>query len=143
LAVVVAEQVQEAVNGIADEFRLPGRSEAAGLGDGFIHADEEFAMNGSPAEAGCGRSQVQIVKGDDVSGAGVAKVSFIDARHFSRAHEIDSQFSLVELQQFSQQCTDDLAELTDIDWPRALAVGDGQSWFRVPGRNRTSVHGLS
>jgi len=41
--IAVAEQVEDAVNKVADNLRLPGTAEAASLEDGFVNADEELA----------------------------------------------------------------------------------------------------
>jgi hypothetical protein len=44
LEIIVAAEMEEAVNDVADEFALPGGVELAGLLHGVVQTEEEFAV---------------------------------------------------------------------------------------------------
>lgn len=43
--IVIAQQMKDAVDGVAKQFRLPGCAKAPRLADRFIHADEDFPVD--------------------------------------------------------------------------------------------------
>ena len=44
LQIVMAEQMQNAVDNVTDNFRLPAVLKSFRLQDGLVHADEQFAV---------------------------------------------------------------------------------------------------
>src|ERR1035437_8967901 len=62
LPVVEAPQMQQTVDGVADEFRLPACPKAPRLNDRFFHADKNFAVQGGAVWCAL---MVRIVEGDD------------------------------------------------------------------------------
>ena len=58
--IIITAEMEDPVDGIADEFALPGGSKATRLDEGFVHANEDFAIE----EIRPGR--VRIIEGDHV-----------------------------------------------------------------------------
>lgn len=63
--VVVAEQVQDAVDAVANDFGLPRGFESPGLAQGLVHADEDIGVKRWCAVRGAW-CVIRIVEGDDV-----------------------------------------------------------------------------
>ncbi len=93
--VVVALEVENTVGQIADQLDLPGDTEAGGLEEGFVNADEDLA--------GDRTIRFAVIEGDDVGRAGVAEISFIDFGHFGGVDEVDGQFIVVDLEEVREE----------------------------------------
>ena len=123
--VIVAEQMQNAVNQIADDFGGPGGAEATGLVDGFVHANENFAVQ-IGSRFGVPSFAFRVVEGDDVGGAAVLEKDLIESRHFRRGYQIYSQLGAVNLREFLEQLPPYRPKKAQINGEGSLLVSDRQ-----------------
>lgn len=119
--VVIAGEVEQSVDDVAGQLGLPGGAELAGLGDGVVEADEDFAVQGVVRGAWGVRG---VVEGDDVGGAFVLEEGFVETGHFPRGDEVDAEFALCGVKMFREQMARDLPEQGQVHGARALAVAD-------------------
>ncbi|HWX21763.1 MAG TPA: hypothetical protein VN578_17805 [Candidatus Binatia bacterium] len=103
--VIVAAQVKDAVDDVADQFALPGGSELAGLPDGFFKAHEDLAVQGrSTAPAAHSRRGIfSVVKRHDVGCAFVAEKSFVEPRHLVTIDELDTQLKILRSEEVLEE----------------------------------------
>lgn len=79
LVIVVAQQMQDAMNEVAQQFRLPRRAKPPCLAKCLLHAHADFPVQpgGGMHRTGAG---VRIVEGDDIRHARVPQVGFVQPR---------------------------------------------------------------
>jgi hypothetical protein len=135
--VVEALQVEDSVDEVAEEFGLPGCAETAGLGESFVHADEDIAVEsvadrrwemgdgrgrGRGQRAGGRLSGFGIVEGDDVGGALVLEESLVEARHFRGGDKANCQVVALDSQKVMEEGFGNFTKVAQVQWARALAI---------------------
>jgi hypothetical protein len=122
--VIVSEQMQDAVDEVADNLGLPGGAKALRLQNGFVHADEEFPGDfGSGVWGlGSGVSKFRVVEGNYVGGAFMLEKLLVDAGHFRRGDEGEAEFGIFDLRQFLQQRDANLTKQAEVDWSVLLTI---------------------
>jgi CRISPR/Cas system CMR subunit Cmr4 (Cas7 group RAMP superfamily) len=99
---------------------MPLGAEAGGVEDGVVDGNEDLAFQRLMG------TSVPVIKGDDVSGAGVLEESFVDSGHFGLIHEMDGEVKLVLRKERAKQMEGDPAEAGKIDFSGFLAAADLQ-----------------
>ena len=150
--IVVAEQVENAVDDVARQLQLPGGAKAARLEDGGVKVQEQLPMerwpgcaraargevHRRPRPAGHRRGLIAVVKREDIRRAGVAKEGFVHAGHLRRGQEAEAEVEVVEAEQAAEERRSDTPEEPPVHGPRALAVRDAQrglgppAWVQAP-----------
>jgi hypothetical protein len=87
--IIVAEQMQNAVDKITDQLGGPGGMKFKGLAAGDIEADEYFSMDRIFRRAPGGFG---IIECDDVGGTGMLEIRFVKAGHFRSVQEVEAKF---------------------------------------------------
>src|SRR5436189_2574873 len=104
MPIVIAAQVQQAMNQIADKFSLPGGAELARLSQRHVQTNEKLAVE--PVR----RGGMRMIEGDNVRGAGVAQKRLIEPGDFLLANQVDAHLVALQAQKFRQQHASDMAE---------------------------------
>jgi hypothetical protein len=81
--IVIPPQVKQAVDDVPDEFAAPRHAKAAGLGFGFLQANEDV-----PGQA----SGFTIIEGDHIRWPGVLEIGFVQVSNFWRVHDVNAEF---------------------------------------------------
>jgi len=118
--IIIAEQMQNAVNEITHDFRLPARAKLARLPDRLVHADENFAVKRASG-AWHPAAGVGIVKCDDVRRTLMLEKCLIEPGYFRRGDQVNAEFRALNIQ-IIEQCRGDLFQQTQIDFPRPVAI---------------------
>ncbi len=114
--VIVAEEVQHAMDGVAQGFIGPGRAEAPGLAPGLVGADEQFSVKLESVGRGT------VVEADDVGGAFVMEEGLVEAGHFVIADEMDAEGIGVEVEVVFEEMAEEGAEGGEGEEAGALAI---------------------
>src|SRR5581483_8765548 len=117
--IVIASQVQQSVNDVADKFALPGRVEAAGLDDGFVDADEEVPEKA--AFAAGQRILRSVIQCDHVGAAVVSEEALVQPGHFRGADQVHADFAFEAGGSFEQP-ENDPAQEREMDRRLTMAI---------------------
>jgi len=132
--IVVSSEVEQAVDEVARQFRLPGGVKPVSLDDGFIDADDDLTVQpgrrGSdrvPAAA-CwfGFARLGVIEGNHVSRAFMVQKGFVEMSHLARGDEIEAEVILIQFQQVLEDTIGRLAKEAQIDPPGALPIADSE-----------------
>jgi hypothetical protein len=124
-AIIVTEQVQDSMDGVADEFFWPGGAKFSRLRDGDFGANEDFTGEG--IRYGARRSSpLRLIKGNDVGGANVIEVTLIDAGHFFGPDEMKAEFVFLGAKVMFECGAQNAAQESKIDRAGSLAVAQAQ-----------------
>jgi len=146
LQIVIAAQVERAVDEVANEFGLPGGAKLACLSDGRIDTNENFTVQpsgsgfrpGAPAGGRLAGRRARpgpvvegdglpaVIEGEYVGGAVVVEELPVQTAHFRRSHEVHPQGIGIQAESLREQDAGDAAEPWQVDATRALAVAQDQ-----------------
>jgi hypothetical protein len=159
--IVVALQVEQAVDEVAGQLGLPGGVEAWRLGHRLRHADVDLSVNallerrsvtqgraewhagsGGPigrllgerlAAGGAGDGWARVVEGDHVGATGVAEEGLVEPGDLAGPDQLDAECGSGPPAEAVHQQVDEAAEGPGFDRPRALAVAqDDRVHFARP-----------
>ncbi len=100
--IIVAQQMQNAVDNVTHHFRLPACAKFLRLRNRVIHANEQLAVKGFPLSA-FRFPLFRMVKRDDVRRAFVPEKLPVHPRHFLGADKSDAQFRFGNFQLLEQR----------------------------------------
>jgi hypothetical protein len=132
--VIETAQVQHAVDDIPHQLGLPARAKTPGLADGFVHADEDFAVQRRTGVAPVSNSlqlrgwrqarrlSYTVVKRDHIRRAGAAKERFVQPHHLWLGDEVNAEFAAFHAEEINEQRTNDAAKQGQVDASGALAI---------------------
>jgi hypothetical protein len=104
------------VQGIADEFLLPGSAKPLGLEARFINTYENLSLNGGSVRV------LSVIKSDHISHAFMPQKGFIKFRHLLLTYNIDPQFTHISAKQLAKQASDNPAQEYQVEALRARPV---------------------
>jgi hypothetical protein len=135
--VVIAEEVEDAVQRVAGDFAGPGGAELARLEQGNGDADEDFAVQVR------GGLRLAVVERKDVGGAGLAEVVEMQSVHFGDADQVDPELVLVLAEAGFEELPQQMAEVREVEPLDALSVGEdeGEGWWLSGGLGVLRRHG--
>ena len=133
--VIVPEQMEDSVDEVADQLRLPISAEPPGLAEGFVGAEEKLSLHCGLriADCGLGRLGLRVVEGDYVSASGVVNELFVQTGHGWVSEQ--GYFEVVggQSEQVVEQGAGDSAEQPEIHPAGALVIVAGKG-AQVPDR---------
>lgn len=124
MAVVVTDEVEEAVDRVTEEFVGPAGAEAASLAEGHIGAEEQFAME---LEVIAG---IAVIEGDDIGGALVLEEGRVEADDFGLWDEVESEGVALDEEVMSQQVAHGAEERGPVHRAGALPIAEDHLGLR-------------
>jgi hypothetical protein len=125
--IIISKEVENAMNGVSNKFTLPGSSEAASLGYGYPHANEELASNGPVARIRA------VIKADYVGRTRVLEIRLVEMNNFGLVNQMDADFEATQQKLILKHGPDNSPKIQHVHPPGALAVAQHQH----------AAHGLS
>src|ERR1035437_3093371 len=119
--IIVAEEMQHPVYDIADQFALPSGMETAGLGNRFVQANEDFAV-----QTGLSR-WFRVVEGYDVGRALMLQESLVEPGHLGRGNQVNAQIKASIGLRVPEQRLRDSSQVAQVHAPSAVAVAKSES----------------
>ena len=108
LQIVMAQQMQNAVDNVTHDFRLPGGAKPLRLQNRLVHADEQFAVQVLIPASRLPRSGFLMIERDDIRRTFVLQKGFIEQGHFAGADQVDAQFTPSTRSNSASSAVDDL-----------------------------------
>jgi hypothetical protein len=144
--IIIALQVQQAMNDIANQFGRPRGAEPARLNDGLVEADDDFSVqdgagsaspvraifNGLRSDFWIGGNAVRrsvwfaVVESNHVRGAGVSEELVVELGHLRSGYQLESQVEGGWSEVFTQEVSYNPAQQAKVNGSDALAVAQGE-----------------
>ncbi len=113
-------EMEDAVDGVADEFGLPGGMELAGLAHGVGQTDVDLPLE--MVRFGI----FLMIEGDDVSGTFVIQIFPVNPGHLRGVDEMKTQFVGRDGRGFGEEAGEDAPQEAGFHRADGLAVANGE-----------------